>query len=150
MGLGRLILEKNRQKRDYLGIFSLKGGGPLFPNVYVRILTKSEHFCKNQKGSLGPETQKKPKLFFWDEGFPKGGDGGGSDVWEKFPNNPVFFFEGVPYRLEIQIGNEMGSKRTIKFEVLDWCFTILFCTCATISWTALERKINSNILFLQI
>ena len=26
-----------------------------------------------------------------DKGFPKGG-GGGSDVWEKFPNNIVFFF----------------------------------------------------------
>ena len=26
-----------------------------------------------------------------DKGFPKGG--GGSDVWEKFPNNIVFFFE---------------------------------------------------------
>ena len=25
------------------------------------------------------------------EGFPKGGGGGVSDVWEKFPNNPVFF-----------------------------------------------------------
>ena len=28
------------------------------------------------------------------KGFPKGG---GSDVWEKFPNNIVFFFESAPY-----------------------------------------------------
>ena len=26
-----------------------------------------------------------------DKGFPKEGGGGGSDVWEKFPNNIVFF-----------------------------------------------------------
>ena len=31
-----------------------------------------------------------------DKGFPKGGGGGGSDVWEKFPNNIVFFSESVP------------------------------------------------------
>ena len=30
------------------------------------------------------------------EAFPKGGVGG-SDVWEKFPNNPVLFFEGFSY-----------------------------------------------------
>ena len=30
--------------------------------------------------------------FFLDKGFPKGGvGGGGADVWEKFPNNIVFF-----------------------------------------------------------
>ena len=34
--------------------------------------------------------------FFLDKGFPKGGRGGGSDVWENFPNNFVFFFESVP------------------------------------------------------
>ena len=29
--------------------------------------------------------------FFWEfKGFPKGG-GGGSAIWEKFPNNPVIF-----------------------------------------------------------
>ena len=31
------------------------------------------------------------KLSLLDKGFPKGGGGGGSDVWEKFPNNIVFF-----------------------------------------------------------
>ena len=29
------------------------------------------------------------------KGFPKGG-GGGSAIWEKFPNNTVIFFEWVP------------------------------------------------------
>ena len=52
-----VLFWKKRQKRDYLGTFSLKGGGgPLFPNVYVRILTKSE----NQKCSLGLKMQNKP------------------------------------------------------------------------------------------
>ena len=33
------------------------------------------------------------KLSLLDKGFPKGGGGGlgGSDVWEKFPNDIVFF-----------------------------------------------------------
>ena len=30
-------------------------------------------------------------LFFLETGVPKGGGGGGSDTWEKFPKNPVFF-----------------------------------------------------------
>ena len=37
---------KESAKTGLFGSFSLKGGGgPLFPNVYVRILTKSENFC---------------------------------------------------------------------------------------------------------
>ena len=41
---------KKSAKTKLFGSFSLKGGGgPLFPNVYVRILTKSEHFCKKLK-----------------------------------------------------------------------------------------------------
>ena len=60
---------KKSAKTKLFWSFSLKGGGgPLFPNVYVRILTKSEHFCKNQKCSLGPKTQNKPsqksRIFF--------------------------------------------------------------------------------------
>ena len=34
-------------------------------------------------------------IFFSNKGFPKGGDGG-SATWEKFPNNPVIFFESFP------------------------------------------------------
>ena len=37
------------------------------------------------------------KLSLLDKGFPKGG--GGSEIWEKFPNNIVFFFESVPKRI---------------------------------------------------
>ena len=34
---------------------------------------------------------------FSNKAFPKGGDGGGgSAIWEKFPNNPVIFFDSVP------------------------------------------------------
>ena len=33
--------------------------------------------------------QNKPYFFFWKQGFPKGG---GSDIWGKFPKNPVFIF----------------------------------------------------------
>ena len=42
-------------------------------------------------------------ILFLDKGFPKGGGGEGSDVWEKFPNNIVFFFESVPYHFSITI-----------------------------------------------
>ena len=36
--------------------------------------------------------QNKPHFFFLETGVPKrGGEGGGSDTWEKFPKNPVFF-----------------------------------------------------------
>ena len=44
-----------------------------------------------------------------DQGFPKGGVGG-SDVWEKFPNNIVFFFDGVPYITRIYDGLSVGSS----------------------------------------
>ena len=65
MGLGRLILGKKIGKNGIIWEFFLEGGGdPLFPNVYVRILTKSEHFCKNQKCSLGPKMQNKLLIFF--------------------------------------------------------------------------------------
>ena len=53
------IWKKNRQKK-LLGSFSLRGGGPLFPNVYVRILTKSENFCEHQKCLLAAKMQNKP------------------------------------------------------------------------------------------
>ena len=37
--------------------------------------------------------QNNPHFFFWKQGFPKGGEGGGGpDLGEKSPNNPVFFF----------------------------------------------------------
>ena len=42
--------------------------------------------------------QNKPHFFFWKQGFPKGGEGGGSDTWEKFPKNPVFVFLGASLR----------------------------------------------------
>ena len=41
--------------------------------------------------------QNKPYFFFLETGVPKRG-GGGSDIWEKFPKNPVFFGRGVGWR----------------------------------------------------
>ena len=34
--------------------------------------------------------QNKPYFVFWKQGFPKGGREG-SNIWEKFPKNTVFF-----------------------------------------------------------
>ena len=44
-----------------------------------------------------------PKKYgiIWIRGSQKGGVEGGSDVWEKFPNNIGFLFESVPYTFEI-------------------------------------------------
>ena len=68
MGLGRLILEKKSAKTGLFGI------------------------C-----SLGPKMQNKPLNFFLDGGLPNRAAGeGGSDTWEKLPNNPVFSFDGLP------------------------------------------------------
>ena len=57
-----VLFGKKTAKTGLFGNFFLEGGGggPLFPNVYVRILTKSEHFCENQKCFLGPKMQNKP------------------------------------------------------------------------------------------
>ena len=52
-----------------------------------------DFFCEDQKCSLGPKMQNSFNFFFQNRVFPKGG-GGGSDVWELFPFNPVFS-EGV-------------------------------------------------------
>ena len=42
--------------------------------------------------------QNKPYFFVWKQGFPKGGEGGGSAIWEKFPKNTIFLggFPKVP------------------------------------------------------
>ena len=82
-------------------------GGPLFPNVYVRILTKSEIFCKNQKCSLGPKTQNKPLNFFWDGGLPNRG-GGGLTFGKNSQKIPYFFLTGSLR------GNIIGNKATRK------------------------------------
>ena len=45
--------------------------------------------------------QNKPYFFFWKQG-------GGSDTWEKFPKNPVFFFGSVP---KYSDSGEYGESR---------------------------------------
>ena len=40
--------------------------------------------------------QNKPYFFFWKQGFPKGGEGGGPTLGEKFPKNPFSFFGQRP------------------------------------------------------
>ena len=71
------------------GNFSQHGWGGL-PN--------SQNLKPKKNALKSPKKQtkfftKSPKKFHLNDGFPKWG-GWGSDVWEKFPNNPVFFFEG--------------------------------------------------------
>ena len=91
MGLGRLILGIFFGKNRIIWEFFLEGGGgPLFPNVYVRILTKSEHFYKNKKCSFGPKTQNKPLNFFFDGGLP---NRGGPTFGKNSQKITYFFFD---------------------------------------------------------
>ena len=83
--------------RDYLGIFSKRGGGSPIPKSGSKNTTQKVIFCEEQKWSLTPKMQNKHNFFFLNEGFPKGGGGGGSDVWEKFPNNIVLMYLRVFY-----------------------------------------------------
>ena len=73
-----------------LGIWEVgEGGGPLFPKVNVKILAEFYLFGETKNVPKGIKCKINTN-FFLDKGFPKGGVG--SDVWEKFPNNDVFFF----------------------------------------------------------
>ena len=51
----------------------------------------STFFVKTKNVPYGLKCKINTKNFFWIRGSQKGGVGGGSDVWEKFPNNIVFF-----------------------------------------------------------
>ena len=64
--------------------------------------------------------QNKPNFFFWKHGFPKGGEGGGgSDTWEKFPKNPVFFCGQRPIvnpiKKSFKCQNLLTDKKTCDF-----------------------------------
>ena len=52
-------------------------------------------FLRDYLGIFPNITKITQNILFLIEGFPKGG-GGMSDVWEKFPNNPIKCFEGIP------------------------------------------------------
>ena len=69
---GRLLFGKQIDGNIILAFF-LEGGGPLFLNVYIRIVTKSKNYCENQKCPLGPKMQNNPLIFF----SPKRGFGCG-------------------------------------------------------------------------
>ena len=85
-----ILFCKKKQQRDYLGIISFKEGGPLFLNVYVRILTKNEKICVNKKCFLGPKMPNKTLFFIWTEASQLGGRGGERE------KETVFFSEGLP------------------------------------------------------
>ena len=49
-------------------------------------------------------------FFFGNRGSQKGG-GGGSDIWEKFPKNPVFLGGGVSYSVKIKLPVKEFSEK---------------------------------------
>ena len=69
--------------------------------------------------------------------IPKRG-GGGSDVWEKFPNNPVFFFECLPNPpltlLFFQLGIELGRA-----------YLAIYCTVSS-NWSIRHQRCINNLV----
>ena len=98
---GRLLFGKQIDK-NIIWAFFHEGGGPLFLNVYVRIVTKSKNYCENQKCSLGPKMQNNPLIFF----LQKGGLGGGEGVCHlgKIPEKYRFFFWVLPLVIDGKTG----------------------------------------------
>ena len=82
-----------KKNTELFGNFSQHrgGGGLLIPKTFViltiALKTPLKHLKITQKFPTLPKKIGKK----WSK-FPKGGGGGGSDIWEKFPNNSVFFF----------------------------------------------------------
>ena len=88
----RTIREQIGENKKFWEFFSLRGGGgsPIPKSI-----------CQNsdQKVNIFVKTKNDPKglkckinhifVVVGKQGFPKGG--GGSDIWEKFPKNPVFW-----------------------------------------------------------
>ena len=87
------------------------GGGPVFPKVKTGSFLGGHLFPKllkskiDQKVNIFVKTKNAPKglkckinqtFFFENTGSQKGGRGGGSDTWDKFPKNPVYFFGERP------------------------------------------------------
>ena len=79
------------ENKKFGEFFSSRGGGALIP--------KSKCQNSDQKVNIFVKTKNAPKgleyklnhTFFLETGVSKRGGGGGSDIWEKFPKNPVFF-----------------------------------------------------------
>ena len=67
-------------------------GGHLFPKLLKsKIDQKVNIFVKTKNAPKGLKCKINQTFFFENTGSQKGGRGGGSDTWEKFPKNPVFF-----------------------------------------------------------
>ena len=78
-------------------------------------------------------------FLFWIRGSQKGG---GSDVWEKFPNNVVFFFfESVPNQHKIKAGKYQDHNH------LDFTFdaTVLAAPPSPLVRTIFELKTPTNV-----
>ena len=96
--------EATPKKQDFWGIFP-KGRGGLpnsqnlclkkWPLKHPKIIQKTIKFSKSPP--LSDANQKKQTVFLGI--FSQKGGRGGSDTWEKFPKNPVFFWVASPRRL---------------------------------------------------
>ena len=89
---GNLIVREGLRKkiRNYLGIFpNIGGGGLLIPKTFViltiALKTPLKHLKITQKFPTLPKKNRQKMVE-----IPKRG-GWGSNIWEKFPKNSVFF-----------------------------------------------------------
>ena len=79
LGGSRIPKSKNRE---------FFGGSPIPKS---KIDQKVNIFVKTKNAPKGLKCKINQTFFFENTGSQKGGRGGGSDTWEKFPKNPVFF-----------------------------------------------------------
>ena len=77
---------------EVLGIFFPLGGGgsPIPKSICQNGYQKVNIFMKTKNAPKDLKCKINHTFFFWKQGFPKGGEGGGSDIWEKFPKLPVW------------------------------------------------------------
>ena len=96
---------------------------------------------KTKNDPYGLKCKINPKIFFRLRGSQKGGVGGGSAIWEKFPKNTVFLFGKPPLSVGAQGGGV--KKAFFYFSYVQ----IYFCTrLAMIKY--FMYSVNENTLLL--
>ena len=111
---------------------------------------KVKIFVKTKNAPWGLKRKINHKFFFG-RGVPKRGGwgGGGPDIWEKFPNNSVFFFWCLP--LIYQLGHEKSMLGTSNFTTTIYVYisTAFYTLCKSICHVCFVWKFSfDNLLSL--
>ena len=79
---------------------------------------KVNTFVKTKNAPYGIKRKINPQFFFWTEASQIGGVGGGSDIWEKLPKNPVFFFWQAPLVVESFCNGDMAHNLVSQMKMI--------------------------------